>query len=42
MDILFVIVTALIAWNGYIKAHDYIREVPKHFISALIKTMKIE
>ena len=32
---------SLIAWNGYIKAHDYIQKVPKYFMLALIRNMNI-
>ena len=29
--------TAYIAWNGYLKAHDYIKRIPEHFISVLLQ-----
>ena len=29
--------TAYIAWNGYLKAHNYIKRIPEHFMSVLLK-----
>ena len=33
---------SFIAWNGYIKAHNYIKKIPEYFNSILVKNSKFE